>query len=192
MGDEFRALQRRLGITTLYVTHDQEEAMALSDRVVVMQRGRILQVGAPETSIAGRPAARSPAFFGTPNLHRGDGDGMPADGDATTVLDDRGRARTRRLPRRPGVPAPATPSWSWCGPRTSRLAASRHSRGNERQLAWPGKVVDGVLPRAAPLAQPSRPRACASMSNARRRAPAAVGETVTLLVDADNAWALRP
>src|ERR1044071_8637717 len=41
MGDEFRALQRRLKITTLYVTHDQEEAMALSDRVVVMQRGRI-------------------------------------------------------------------------------------------------------------------------------------------------------
>ncbi len=59
MGDEFRALQRRLKITTLYVTHDQEEAMALSDRVVVMQRGRILQVGAPEESIAGRPAARS-------------------------------------------------------------------------------------------------------------------------------------
>ena len=59
MGDEFRALQRRLRITTLYVTHDQEEAMALSDRVVVMQRGRILQIGAPERSIAGRPAARS-------------------------------------------------------------------------------------------------------------------------------------
>src|SRR6202044_898898 len=44
MGVEFRALQRRLRITTLYVTHDQEEAMALSDRVVVMQRGRILQI----------------------------------------------------------------------------------------------------------------------------------------------------
>src|SRR6476620_9592633 len=39
MGDEFRALQRRLKITTLYVTHDQEEAMALSDRVVVMDKG---------------------------------------------------------------------------------------------------------------------------------------------------------
>ena len=68
MGDEFRALQRRLKITTLYVTHDQEEAMALSDRVVVMQRGRILQVGAPET-VYRRPASRDvAAFFGTPNL----------------------------------------------------------------------------------------------------------------------------
>ena len=68
MGDEFRALQQRLGITTLYVTHDQEEAMALSDRVVVMQRGRILQVGAPET-VYRRPASREvAAFFGSPNL----------------------------------------------------------------------------------------------------------------------------
>src|SRR6185295_7069006 len=68
MGDEFRALQRRLKITTLYVTHDQEEAMALSDRVVVMQRGRILQAGAPET-VYRRPASREvAAFFGTPNF----------------------------------------------------------------------------------------------------------------------------
>src|SRR3954470_23670119 len=68
MGDEFRALQRRLKITTLYVTHDQEEAMALSDRVVVMQRGRILQTGAPE-EVYRRPASREVAsFFGAPNL----------------------------------------------------------------------------------------------------------------------------
>src|SRR5499427_5953242 len=68
MGDEFRALQRRLGITTLYVTHDQEEAMALSDRIVVMQRGRILQTGEPEI-VYRRPASREvAAFFGTPNF----------------------------------------------------------------------------------------------------------------------------
>ncbi len=68
MGDEFRALQKRLGITSLYVTHDQEEAMALSDRVVVMEAGRILQVGAPE-EIYRRPATRAvAAFFGSPNL----------------------------------------------------------------------------------------------------------------------------
>src|SRR5690606_40186931 len=47
-GDEFRAIQKRLGITTLYVTHDQAEAMALSDRVVVMEKGRVLQIGSPE------------------------------------------------------------------------------------------------------------------------------------------------
>ena len=42
------ALQKRLGITTLYVTHDQDEAMAFSDRVVVMRAGKILQVGPPQ------------------------------------------------------------------------------------------------------------------------------------------------
>jgi iron(III) transport system ATP-binding protein len=68
MGDEFRAIQRRLGMTTLYVTHDQSEAMALSDRVVVMDHGRIQQVGAPE-EIYRYPANRTvAAFFGTPNL----------------------------------------------------------------------------------------------------------------------------
>ena len=44
---EIRELQRRLGITTLYVTHDQAEALAISDRIVVMNEGRIEQVGDP-------------------------------------------------------------------------------------------------------------------------------------------------
>jgi iron(III) transport system ATP-binding protein len=68
MGDEFRSIQKRLGVTTLYVTHDQSEAMALSDRVVVMDQGRIQQIGAPE-DIYRYPANRTVAgFFGTPNL----------------------------------------------------------------------------------------------------------------------------
>lgn len=44
---EIRAIQRELGITTIYVTHDQEEAMSLSDRIVVMSEGRMEQVGSP-------------------------------------------------------------------------------------------------------------------------------------------------
>ncbi len=44
---EIRAIQQELGITTIYVTHDQEEALSISDRVVVMYRGRMEQVGAP-------------------------------------------------------------------------------------------------------------------------------------------------
>jgi len=47
MRDEVRKLQKRLGITSLYVTHDQEEAMAISDRIVIMQDGSIRQVGTP-------------------------------------------------------------------------------------------------------------------------------------------------
>ncbi len=45
--EEIRALQRKLGITTIYVTHDQEEALSMSDRIVVMNEGRVEQIGTP-------------------------------------------------------------------------------------------------------------------------------------------------
>ena len=45
--NEIRAIQRKLGITTIYVTHDQEEALSLSDRIVVMRDGRVEQIGTP-------------------------------------------------------------------------------------------------------------------------------------------------
>jgi iron(III) transport system ATP-binding protein len=65
---ELRALQQRLGITTVYVTHDQEEAMVLSDEVAVMHEGRVLQVAPPEV-VYTRPANRTvAAFVGMPNL----------------------------------------------------------------------------------------------------------------------------
>ncbi len=47
MREEIKRLQKMLGITTIYVTHDQEEAMSISDRIAVMDKGRILQVGKP-------------------------------------------------------------------------------------------------------------------------------------------------
>ena len=65
---EIRAIQRQLGITTVYVTHDQEEAMSLSDRVVVMSEGRIEQIG-PPPEIYNFPATPFVAsFVGTLNL----------------------------------------------------------------------------------------------------------------------------
>ncbi|HHX38150.1 MAG TPA: ABC transporter ATP-binding protein [Clostridiaceae bacterium] len=62
MRDELRQLQQRLGITALYVTHDQSEAMAISDKIVVMKDGLIMQVGSPET-IYERPESRFVANF---------------------------------------------------------------------------------------------------------------------------------
>ncbi|HUX13268.1 MAG TPA: ABC transporter ATP-binding protein [Spirochaetia bacterium] len=59
---EIRKLQQRVGITTVYVTHDQEEAMTLSDRVVIMFDGRIQQVGSPR-EIYARPTSRFVAGF---------------------------------------------------------------------------------------------------------------------------------
>jgi len=64
---EIRAIQRKLGITTIYVTHDQEEALSMSDRIVVMNAGVAEQVGDPFT-IYNRPATRFVAgFVGTLN-----------------------------------------------------------------------------------------------------------------------------
>jgi putative spermidine/putrescine transport system ATP-binding protein len=66
--NEIRSIQRQLGITTIYVTHDQEEALSLSDRIVVMSNGRIEQIGTP-FEIYNFPATRFVAsFVGTLNV----------------------------------------------------------------------------------------------------------------------------
>ena len=66
-----RSLQKRVGITTVYVTHDQAEAMVISDRIVVMFDGRIHQVGAPD-EIYSRPVSREVAnFIGLSNFIEG-------------------------------------------------------------------------------------------------------------------------
>jgi putative spermidine/putrescine transport system ATP-binding protein len=65
--EEIRRVQTQLGITTLYVTHDQEEALSVSDRVAVMRAGKIEQIG-PPAEIYGAPATRFVAeFIGTMN-----------------------------------------------------------------------------------------------------------------------------
>jgi iron(III) transport system ATP-binding protein len=102
MRGELKALQRRTGITFVYVTHDQAEAMALSDEIAVMDRGRVIQFGTPR-EIYGRPIDRTVAdFMGLINL-------MPArvietsEGEATVAA---GCLRLR-LPLRAGTSAGA-------------------------------------------------------------------------------------
>jgi len=71
MRSEIRALQRALGIATLFVTHDQEEALTMADEVVVMAAGRIVQTGTP-AELYERPATRFVAHFvGESNLEAG-------------------------------------------------------------------------------------------------------------------------
>ena len=68
---ELRELQRKLGITFIFVTHDQEEAMVMSDRIVVMNQGKIQQLGRPE-DIYNSPVNRFVAtFIGEVNIFRG-------------------------------------------------------------------------------------------------------------------------
>jgi ABC-type Fe3+/spermidine/putrescine transport system ATPase subunit len=68
MRDELRSLQRRLGKTSIYVTHDQTEALALSDRIAVLSHGHIEQIGTP-AEIYEQPATAFVAeFIGSSNL----------------------------------------------------------------------------------------------------------------------------
>ncbi|GAA0673979.1 ABC transporter ATP-binding protein [Streptomyces malaysiensis subsp. malaysiensis] len=96
--EEIRRLQRELGITTLFVTHDQEEALSMADRVAVMRAGRLEQC-APPSELYGRPATAFVAeFVGTMSRIPGHLDGttvevlgqrLPADGEvpATPEVD---------------------------------------------------------------------------------------------------------
>ena len=85
MQAEVKSLQRRLGITTLFVTHDQEEALLLSDRIAVMNEGRIAQIGGAE-DLYRRPASRFVAeFVGEANLFRGRAGVIGGPAEARTV-----------------------------------------------------------------------------------------------------------
>jgi sn-glycerol 3-phosphate transport system ATP-binding protein len=69
MRTEIRSLQQRLGMTMVYVTHDQTEAMTMADRVVLMRDGRIEQNGAPEDLYLRPASAFTARFIGTPPMN---------------------------------------------------------------------------------------------------------------------------
>ncbi len=81
---ELRALQKSVGITFVFVTHDQEEALTMSDRIAVMSKGRVLQVEAP-TGLYERPNSRFVAdFIGTMNFFDGQ---VRKAGNGTAIVD---------------------------------------------------------------------------------------------------------
>ena len=113
---ELKELQKRLGVTLVFVTHDQEEALAMSDRIAVMNHGRVEQVGAP-TEIYERPRTRFVAdFIGEINILEEAG--------------QRARARPEKIrlvprPRR-ACRAPSRPPTSWAARRS--IACPRRRR----------------------------------------------------------------
>jgi multiple sugar transport system ATP-binding protein len=98
---EIHALQRRLGVTTIYVTHDQIEAMTLGDRVAVMLAGRLQQVATPQ-QLYDRPVNDFVAgFIGSPSINlveaelaRSDGQLSVSFGDHRLAVDDAARTRS--------------------------------------------------------------------------------------------------
>ena len=121
MQGELRRIQKALGITTIYVTHDQVEAMNLSDSIAVMSQGRVVQRGTAQ-DIYDRPATRFVAdFVGQINFL----DGTVAAGDAEwDVLQHRGTAL--RVPRTGG------PGGATLGIRPQNLAISAAAAGHNQ------------------------------------------------------------
>ncbi len=140
MQSELRQLQQRLGATVIYVTHDQEEALTMSDRVAVMNGGRLVQLGPPR-ELYDRPADPFVAdFIGEMNL-------LPATvetvGDgACTVRNEAGTAFA--TPARPGMPLGARvrlavrPEHVELGQHSASAIAGEGLRGSVTQCVFNG------------------------------------------------------
>ncbi|WP_281659907.1 putative 2-aminoethylphosphonate ABC transporter ATP-binding protein [Microvirgula aerodenitrificans] len=116
---ELRLLQQKLGVTTLMVTHDQEEALALADTIAVMRAGRIEQVGTPE-QIYREPASRFVADF------VGHANWLPLQVDAQGVC----RIAGAMAISLPAGSVPTGPASVFCRPEDVRVAPSWQSGDN--------------------------------------------------------------
>jgi iron(III) transport system ATP-binding protein len=144
---EVKRLQRTLGITAVYVTHDQVEALAMSNRIAVMRDGKIEQVGRPR-DVYERPRSRFVAdFIGTSNFIDGTiADGTPADGYDVRTAQGPLRARSSaRLDRGAAVALCIRPEH--VGVRAGDPAAGdeRAWRGTVQARAFLGESVDHVI-----------------------------------------------
>ena len=117
---EIRRLQRRIGITTIYVTHDQEEALALADHVVLMNAGQVVQAGRPEEVYLHPATAFAADFLGVGNRLEGRAEAgslhLPASVSRTRPRARAGGGHPALLRSRPGAGR---------RPRARRVGASR-------------------------------------------------------------------
>ena len=136
MRGEIHDLQRRLGVTTVYVTHDQTEAMTLGDRVAVLQKGRIQQVATPQT-LYERPVNEFVAgFIGSPSINMIEAELMRSDGRLSVAFGGHGLRSPRSSPgaiRRWSALSGAR-SCSGFGPRISKTQASSRALLPDRRL----------------------------------------------------------
>jgi spermidine/putrescine ABC transporter ATP-binding subunit len=140
MREELHALQRRLRMTSVFVTHDQTEALALSDRIAVLSHGRIEQIGTPQ-EIYLTPASRFVAeFIGSSNLMLGEVTEF-ADGVAAVVS-----ANGLRLRMRCQTPPSGTTATVLVRPERIQILPTNHQRNDAfvaeiRSLVYLGEDV---------------------------------------------------
>ena len=147
MRDEIRRLCKEHGLTTIYVTHDQKEALAVADRLGVMTGGRLLQVGTP-AEVYRRPRSRDvAAFVGETNLLRGRV--VEADAHATRVDTPAGPIVAARA----GLPtAVGTEVWVSIRPECLRLVTAGEGadgpnvlRGRQERCVYLGELAERRL-----------------------------------------------
>ncbi|QDC00695.1 ABC transporter ATP-binding protein [Mesorhizobium sp. 8] len=112
MRHELKRLQRQIGVTTVYVTHDQAEAFEMSDRIAVINKGEVVQVGDPETIYFRPRNSFVAAFVGNTNLLKGTVEGAGSAGGTLSVRLAGGQAVECRAPREGRVAAGDTISIS--------------------------------------------------------------------------------
>lgn len=157
MRQELRALQQKLGLTVVYVTHDQTEAMSMADQVVLLNHGRIEQIGSPR-DIYARPASLFAArFIGTPPMSVMAINGAFISGSSIAVKVEAGTTQVAIRPEHvtlDGDIAATVTDCEYLGADalvrcqigseqiTARIAGQREfSRGQAVGLAWP---IDAV------------------------------------------------
>jgi spermidine/putrescine transport system ATP-binding protein len=132
---ELKALQERVGITFIYVTHDQEEALTMSDRIAVMNAGRIAQIGTPQEVYESPADAYVADFLGAANLLQIVVAERVRGGASTLKLGDIALSTSNEVPAEPGASAQAVI-------RPERVRVEEHgSAGANRVPALVDRVV---------------------------------------------------
>ena len=143
---EIKTLQRRLGITTVHVTHDRQEAMVMADRIAILDAGRVAQIGTPE-EIYNRPASPFVAsFMGASNVLplRWGGDGKDA------AIDDVGFSNG--FPVSPSLLPPSGLRGS-----NGEVPVHAHFRSEDARLCSPDEAIEGCLVLRGEIVQCSYP-----------------------------------
>ena len=178
---ELAALQRAVGFSSLYVTHDQSEALALADRIAVMEVGRIAQIGTPQ-EIYHHPATRYVAdFIGSANEVQG---AIERHGPAECAV----RTPFGLMAGRPGAGADRV------GQSAAVMFRPEHCQIVAADAATPPghNRIDGVLERAlfqgATVEHVVRAAGSLVVSTALGRSPMATGATVAVTFPAETTW----
>jgi putative spermidine/putrescine transport system ATP-binding protein len=141
---EIKTLQQRLGITTVHVTHDRQEAMVMADRIVLLDTGHIAQIGSPE-EIYNRPASPFVAsFLGATNI-------VPL-----RLCGDRNGLALEALGRRTAIDPAVLPIGS-ARDCQGAVLLNAHFRSEDARLCDPGAVADGCLVLLGEIVQCSYP-----------------------------------